>query len=74
MLVETTKLNAVRKLGLPDGLFTDCSEKLLGAWRARAIKMYPSGYRDVTTEVRITLLPCCALPGRRRSPTPWWTC
>ncbi|MDQ1014317.1 hypothetical protein QFZ43_000866 [Streptomyces afghaniensis] len=56
LLTEITKLNDVRKLGLPDGLFADCSEKLLGAWRARAIKMYPSDFRDTSEDVRITLL------------------
>lgn len=46
----------MRKLGLPDGLFADCSEKLVAAWRARAIKMYPSDFRDTAEDVRITLL------------------
>jgi hypothetical protein len=35
LLTEINKLNAVRQLGLPDGLFADCSEKLVAAWRAR---------------------------------------
>jgi hypothetical protein len=56
LLTEITKLNDVRKLGLPDGLFTDCSEKPVAAWRARAIKMYPSDFRDTAKDVRITLL------------------
>lgn len=56
LLTEITKLNDVRKLGLPDGLFADCSEKLVAAWRARAIKMYPSDFRDTSEDVRITLL------------------
>ncbi|WP_052270159.1 Tn3 family transposase [Streptomyces sp. MUSC 125] len=56
LLTEIIKLNDVRKLGLPDGLFADCSEKLLAAWRARAIKMYPSDFRDTAEDVRITLL------------------
>lgn len=56
LLTEITKLSDVRKLGLPDGLFADCSEKLLGALRARAIKMYPSYFRDTVEDVRITLL------------------
>ncbi|MFE2442277.1 DUF4158 domain-containing protein [Streptomyces sp. NPDC059426] len=56
LLTEITKLNDVRKLGLPDGLFTDSSEKLVAAWRARAIKMYPSDFRDTAKDVRITLL------------------
>ncbi|MFD1658499.1 DUF4158 domain-containing protein [Streptomyces caeni] len=56
LLTEITKLNDVRRLGLPDGLFADCSKKLLAAWRARAIKMYPSDFRDTAEDVRITLL------------------
>jgi hypothetical protein len=56
LLTEITKLTAVRQLGLPEGLFVDCSEKLLAAWRARAIKMYPSDFRDTSEDVRITLL------------------
>ncbi|WP_326594250.1 Tn3 family transposase [Streptomyces sp. NBC_01294] len=56
LLTEITKLNSVRKLGLPEGLFADCSEKLVAAWRSRAIKMYPSDFRDTSEDVRITLL------------------
>ncbi|WP_331755587.1 DUF4158 domain-containing protein [Streptomyces sp. NBC_01643] len=56
LLTEITKLNDVRRLGLPYGLFADCSEKLAAAWRARAIKMYPSDFRDTSEDVRITLL------------------
>ncbi|SHI57768.1 Tn3 family transposase [Streptomyces sp. 3214.6] len=56
LLTEITKLNDVRRLGLPEGLFADCSEKLLAAWRVRAIKMYPSDFRDTAEDVRITLL------------------
>ncbi len=56
LLTEITKLNDVRRFGLPDGLFADCSEKLVAAWRARAIKMYPSDFRDTSEDVRITLL------------------
>ncbi|MFE7453606.1 DUF4158 domain-containing protein [Streptomyces griseus] len=56
LLTEITKLNDVRRLGLPEGLFADCSEKLLAGWRSRAIKMYPSGFRDTADDARITLL------------------
>ncbi|QES17722.1 Tn3 family transposase [Streptomyces venezuelae] len=56
LLTEITKLNDVRKLGLTEGLFADCSEKLLAAWRSRAIKMYPSDFRDTAEDARITLL------------------
>ncbi|WP_242613926.1 DUF4158 domain-containing protein [Actinomadura roseirufa] len=43
LLTEITKLNDVRKLGLPDGLFADCSEKLLAAWRSRGDQDVPVG-------------------------------
>ncbi|WP_202806027.1 hypothetical protein [Actinopolymorpha alba] len=35
----------------------------MSAWRARAIKMYPSDFRDASEDVRITLLAvrCCAV-------------
>ncbi|MGW9212363.1 Tn3 family transposase [Embleya sp. NPDC055664] len=56
LLTAITKLNDVRRLGLPEGLFADCSEKLLAAWRARAIKMYPSDFLDTSADVRVTLL------------------
>lgn len=56
LLTEITKLNGVRRLGLPEGLFAGCSEKMVAAWRARAIKMYPSDFRDTAEDVRITLL------------------
>ncbi|MGW2331114.1 hypothetical protein ACWC5C_35905 [Streptomyces sp. NPDC001700] len=56
LLTEITKLNDVRRLGLPEGLFAGCSEKLPAAWRSRAIKMYPSDFRDTAEDARITLL------------------
>jgi hypothetical protein len=56
LLTEITKLTSVRKFGLPEGLFAGCSEKLVAAWRARAIKMYPSDFRDTAEDARITLL------------------
>ncbi|MFI1979024.1 Tn3 family transposase [Streptomyces wedmorensis] len=33
-----------------------CPVELVAAWRARAIKMYPSDFRDTSEDVRITLL------------------
>ena len=51
ILEEIDKLERVRALGLPADLFADCSEKLLGAWRARAAAAYPSD-----PAIRLTLL------------------
>ncbi|MGW1254669.1 DUF4158 domain-containing protein [Streptomyces sp. NPDC002513] len=59
LLTEVNKLNDVRRLGLPEGLLADCSEKLVAAWRARAIKMYPSraggGAMSVTEDAAAAL-------------------
>ncbi|MGX1114872.1 hypothetical protein RKD37_000235 [Streptomyces ambofaciens] len=71
LLTEITKLTAVRQLGLPEGLFADCSEKLVAAWRARAIKMYPSDFRDAGGTYGPRCWPRCARPARQRSPMPW---
>ncbi|TDC88896.1 hypothetical protein E1161_22820 [Saccharopolyspora aridisoli] len=47
LLREIDKLTAVRQLGLPGGLFADASEKFVDAWRARAMRSYPSNLRAV---------------------------
>ncbi|MEI5100225.1 Tn3 family transposase [Streptomyces sp. PmtG] len=56
LLGEITKLQRVRKLQMPPGLFGDVSEKQVAAWRARASKEYPSDLRDAQPPVRYTLL------------------
>ncbi len=56
ILEEIDKLERVRALGLPDDLFADCSEKLLGAWRARAAASYPAHLRAMPQPIRLTLL------------------
>jgi hypothetical protein len=57
ILEEIDKLERVRAIGLPADLFADCSEKLLGAWRARAAACYPSDLRAMPAPaVRLTLL------------------
>ncbi|MGH3776487.1 MAG: hypothetical protein ACRDRR_12285 [Pseudonocardiaceae bacterium] len=56
LLREIDKLAAVRALGLPPGLFSDASEKLVEAWRARAARSYPSDLRAAPRPVRLTLL------------------
>ncbi len=62
LLREVDKLAAVRALGLPAGLFADASEKLVEAWRARAVRSYPSDLRAAPRPVRLTLLAAlCAL-------------
>ncbi len=56
MVAEIDKLGRLRRLGLPADLFTDASEKLVAAWRARAAKAYPSDLRRSPPPVRATLL------------------
>lgn len=56
VLEEIAKLERVLALGLPPGLFADCSEKLIAAWRARASAAYPSDLRAMPQPTRLTLL------------------
>lgn len=56
LLREIGKLGAVKGLKLPAGLFADCSERLVEAWRARATRSYPSDLAAAAGPVRLTLL------------------
>jgi hypothetical protein len=56
LLLEVEKLSAAQGLELPVNLFAGVSEKVVGAWRARAARMYPSDFRDAPDAVRLTLL------------------
>lgn len=56
LLRETGKLERVRKIGLPEDLFADASEKLLASWRARAAQEYAAWVRKHQRPVRLTLL------------------
>ncbi len=56
MLTEIGKLEAVRAVGLPEGVFADIAPKVVAAWRARAAVEAPSHLRSHPPEVRLTLL------------------
>jgi TnpA family transposase len=56
LLAEIVKLERVKAIGLPDGLFEGVSEKVVEGWRARAMKMYPSDFAAAQDPVRVTLL------------------
>lgn len=56
LLREIDKLDAIRRLRLPVDLFSDTSDKLVEAWRARAARAYPSDLRSAPRPVRWTLL------------------
>lgn len=56
MLEEIAKLSRVRQIGLPADLFAGYSERLVSAWRARAVACYPSDLLASPPAVRLTLL------------------
>lgn len=56
LLAEIDRLEQVRELGLPPGLFADIPETMVAAWRDRASREYPSDLRDRPELVRLTLL------------------
>lgn len=56
MLTEITKLQAVRAIGLPPGLFGDVAPKVVAGWRLRAAVEAPSHLRTHPEPLRLTLL------------------
>ena len=56
MLTEISKLEAVRAIGLPVGVFADIAPKVVAAWRGRAAVESPSHLRDHPLEVTLPLL------------------
>ena len=56
LLAEVEKLSAARSLEVPADLFAGVSEKVVGVWRARASRMYPSDFWDTPQPARLTLL------------------
>jgi TnpA family transposase len=56
MLTEISRLEAVRAIGLPAGLFVGIAPRVVAAWRARAALESPSHLRDRSEEMTVTLL------------------
>jgi hypothetical protein len=56
MMTEIRKLEAVRSIGLPEGVFADVAPKVLAAWRARAAVEAPSHLRTHPRELTVLLL------------------
>ncbi|WP_051753584.1 Tn3 family transposase [Streptosporangium amethystogenes] len=56
LLTEIVKLERVKAIGLPEHLFEGVSEKVVEAWRARAMRMYPSDFAAAPEPIRLTLL------------------
>jgi TnpA family transposase len=68
MLTEIAKLEAVREIGVPDGVFAEIGPKIVKSWRARAAVESPSHLRDHPLRVKLTLL-AALLHCRRREIT-----
>jgi DNA-binding cell septation regulator SpoVG len=56
LLGEIGKLNTARSLGLSGPVFAETSDRIISAWRSRAMRMYPSDFADCPEPVRYTLL------------------
>ena len=56
MLTEIEKLEAVRAVGLPAGLFSDVTPRVLDGWRQRASFESPSHLREHPKALRVTML------------------
>jgi TnpA family transposase len=56
LLGEIEKLKTVQRLGLPQDLFAETSDRLVAAWRSRAARMFPSDFVECSEPVRYTLL------------------
>lgn len=61
MLTEISRLEAVRAIGLPDGLFADIAPKVVASWRARAAVESPSHLRDPRSDPDMTVTLLAAL-------------
>ncbi|MEV4186877.1 Tn3 family transposase [Streptosporangium canum] len=56
LLKEIGKLKTVRSLGLDETVFAEVSDLIVAAWRARAMRMYPSDFASAPEPIRYTLL------------------
>ena len=74
LLAEIGKLERVKALKLPDGLFEGVSEEIVAGWRARAMKMYPSDLAARRTRSGSRCWRRCAMSAGPRWSTGWWSC
>jgi hypothetical protein len=68
MLLEISKLEAIRAVGLPADLFAGIAPNVVARWRARAVVESPSHLREHPQPTKLALL-CAA-----RSPKRPWAC
>jgi hypothetical protein len=67
-LVEISKLEAIRAVGLPADLFADIAPVIVAGWRARAMVESPSHLREHPQPTKLALL-CALLHVREREVT-----
>ena len=68
MLVEISKLEAIRAIGLPAGLFAGIDARIVAGWRARAAVESPVHLREHPQPTKLALL-CALLYVREREVT-----
>ena len=68
MLVEISKLEAIRAIGLPAGLFDGIDARIIAGWRARAAVESPVHLREHPSATKLALL-CALLHLREREVT-----
>jgi hypothetical protein len=68
MLTEIGKLDAVRAVGMPDGVFAGIAPRVVAAWRARAAVEAPSHLRSHPEPLKLTL-PAALVYERQREIT-----
>jgi TnpA family transposase len=68
MLVEISKLEAIRGIGLPAGLFDGVDARIIAGWRARAAVESPVHLREHPQPTKLALL-CALLHLREREVT-----
>jgi hypothetical protein len=68
MLVEISKLEAIRAIGLPAGLFDGIDARIVAGWRARAAVESPVHLREHPWATKLALL-CALLHLREREVT-----
>jgi hypothetical protein len=69
MLVEISKLEAIRAIGLPAGLFDGIDTRIIAGWRARAAVESPVHLREHPSATKLALLCACFICASERSPT-----
>jgi hypothetical protein len=74
LLVKIGKPATARSLGLSEAVFEQTSDRIVAAWRSRAMPMFPLDFAASPEPVRYTLLAALCRTGRPSWSTGWWSC